>query len=424
VYTKHLSIATALLLSSAAHAQHTITRAFAPAFTSLVSQDTDGSFNLLTIDAPDFQSFAGLDYDRTRQRVVFIAKETSSARLVTVDASLDPASLLTIREGIDINAQEVYVDPDSGRIYWWENDEIISVNHDGTGTPIVEADNVPEPENMDIDTDRGFYAVISSDDLMIGNLDGVSSAPPTLIPHQMSGGVQLGLAIEPRSGDIYWTELDEAGGFTGTASAVYRVPHNTPLATPERLLGSEVHLLGLVQIFFDVAVVGDQLAAGSSRGLGQDPLLTILNTTTNRITHEIESLAIDGLAIAYDVDPILNHPVNAIANQGTTQSFEVNPSDELSTYQWSRNGSPLIDDGRISGSTENKLIINNAMLSDSDTYTCTVTTSLGESQTSNHAIFAVRGSTEPVCEADWTNDGELDFFDVSAFLQALLAGCP
>ena len=277
---------------------------------------------------------------------------------------------------------------------------------------------------MDIDTDRGFYVVTSSGDLLIGNLSGASSPAPTIIPREMSGGSQFGVGIDPVSGDVYWTEIYEAGGLTGSASAVYRVSHTAPLAGGELLLGTEQFFLGLVPLFQDVAVVGDQVAASSSTGLFMDPTLTFLNTTTNQITLVLENAVTMGISINFDVDPIIQQPTGTLVDAGTTGVLELAPSDPLSTFQWFRNGTPLMDDGRISGTTTNKLIIDNAMLSDTDTYACSVMTTNGDQQLSDAVTLAVRGSQAPDCIADINNDGSLNFLDISEYLSQYSVGCP
>jgi hypothetical protein len=418
-----------MLCGSVAHAQHpySVTRAFGSDVWPGIfyAQGIDGTISFLMIDAPDFVAFSGSDFDRPRNRVVLIATETASARLISVSPSLDEGSIVNLRTGLDVSAQGVHVDPDTGRIYWWENDEILSVSSDGTGTPIVEADNVPEPDDdMDIDSDRGFYAIVSSDELMIGDLDGVGSASPVLIPRQMTGGGQVGVGIDPVSGDVYWTEVYNAGGLNGAASAVYRVEHTNPLGAVDLMFGTEDLFLGLVPMYQDVAVIGDQLAASSMTALLQGQTLTILNTTTNQIVDVFTPSVVIGISIDFHVDPIINQPVGQIVNQGATGALEVGPSDALSTYQWYRNGSPVIEDGRVSGVTTNKLVIDDAMGSDTDTYACAVTTSGGEQQLSEAVVFAVRGSQEPFCDADLNGDGEVNFFDVSVFLSAYNMGCP
>lgn len=416
------------LCSSIAQAQHpySVTRAFGadiwPGY--FYVQNFDGTITPLTIDAPDFVGFSGFDFDRPRNRVVLIAAETGSARLISVSPSLDPGSIVNLRIGLDPGAQRVHVDPVTGRVYWWENDEILSVGSDGTGALVVEADNVPEPADMDIDADRGFYVIVSSGDVMMGDLDGVGTASPTLIPHQMSGGNQVGVGINPVSGDIYWTEVYDAGVINGAASAVYRVPHTNPLGAAELMLGTEDLFMGLIPQYQDIAVIGNQLAAASMTGILQGQTLTILNTTTSQIVDVLTPAVTTGISIDFTVDPIIHQPVGLIVDQGSTGALEVGSSDALSTFQWYRNGSPVIEDGRVSGVTTNKLVIDDAIASDTDTYACSVTTSGGEHQVSDAVVFAVRGSQEPFCDADLNGDGEVNFFDVSVFLNAYNFGCP
>ncbi|MGV6813731.1 MAG: immunoglobulin domain-containing protein [Phycisphaerales bacterium] len=391
----------------------------------LYAQDIDGTLSTFTIDAPDFIGFSGSDFDRPRNRVVLIAKETGTAYLISVNPALASASMLILRSGIDENAKRVHVDPDTGRIYWWENDEILSVNSDGTGIPVVEADNVPEPtDDMDIDVDRGFYVVVSLGELMIGNLDGVASAPPISIPSQISSRTQIGVGINPSSGDIFWAESYNAGALTGIATAVYQVSSQDPLATAQRILGSEEFCIGLVQEYRDVAAIGDQVVASSSDAFAMQTKLTVLNTTTNLITAEMYTLFSLGISIAFDVDPILQQPIGMLVNQGMTGVLELVPSDTESSYQWFHNGVVINDNERVSGATTNKLIISDAMPSDTNTYSCTVLATNGDQQMSDEVVFAVRESQTPECTADLNDDGTLNFFDVSAFLQAFGAGCP
>lgn len=173
-------------------------------------------------------------------------------------------------------------------------------------------------------------------------------------------------------------------------------------------------------------MISDQLVATSTQTLStdMDPLLTILNLTTNEVM-DVEILSgFRTLSIDYDIAPILVQPVGAVVNPGGSHIFEVGPSDENSTFQWRRNGVPVQENDRVSGATMNKLVINDATVQDTDTYRCVVTTSLGELQVSDEVILAVRGSQDPVCAADLNGDGELNFFDVSVFLSLYNAGCP
>lgn len=427
-----LSVMCLMVVSACVQAQqpYTVTRLFGsviPGWDDVYSVDVDGTFNTLTLSFPDFQGFNSIVFDRERDRVLLIVLETGKARIVSVDPSFNPGSVITLREGIDENAIGLNVDPASGRIYWWENDAILSVGSDGTGAAVIEADSVAEPDELVIDAVRGFYVMDSLSDLFIGQLDGVSSPAPIEIPAQITSSASpLALAIEPLTGAVYWSEYIGASGFTGDACAIYRVPYDNPLSTPELVLGSDVRSLAPKRGYLGLAVISDQLVATSTQTLStdMDPLLTIFNMTTNEVV-DVEILsAFRTLSIDYDIAPILIQPVGAVVNQGGSHVFEVGPLDENSTFQWRRNGVPVQENDRVSGATMNKLVINDAMVQDTDTYRCVVTTSLGEQQVSDEVIFAVRGSQDPVCAADLNGDGELNFFDVSVFLSLYNAGCP
>lgn len=420
------------LFGSLAHAQpYSVTRVFgipAPDFPAMYSFDVGGGFDSFTITSPVFEGFNGLEYDRPRERVVLIGTETGAARLVSVNASLEPSSLTILRSGLDENASQVDVDPETGRIYWWENGEILSVNPDGSGAKIVEADNVPEPVLLEIDVDRGFYMMLSflGSEIMIGELAGASSPAPTMIPEQLSGTV-LGIAIEPLTGDLHWSEYLPIFGFTGDASAVYRLPYDNLMATPEIVIGSGVPSLVPKPAYYGVAAIADQVVVTTYSFVYTDfqsPMLNIMNTTTGEFTAEPIPTQFLSMDLDYYISPIIQQPVGAVVDRGDNALLEVIASDMQSTFQWYRNGVPVQDTGRIMGATTNELMISNSMLSDTDTYSCMVTTSAGDQQTSDEALFAVRGTQEPECIPDLNDDGRLNFFDVSVFLQLFGAGCP
>ncbi len=427
-----LSVMCLMVVSACVQAQqpYTVTRVYGsvfPGWTDVFSYDIEGTLSSMTLGFPDFQGFNSIEFDRSRDRVVLIALETGAARFVSVDPSLDPASVVTLRTGIDVDAVGVNVHPDTGRIYWWENDTILSVDADGSGAAVIEADNVPEPEELVIDFEHDQYTLISFSDLLVGLLAGVSSPAPTEIPMQLSSSADpIAIAVEPFSGDIYWSEYLFPSGFTGDACAVYQIPYDNLNGTPQLVLGSEVPTLSPTATFSGIAVIRDQLIATSSLSLSSEPApeLTLKNLTTNTVTSVPVVSPLNALSIDYDVAPILVHPIGAVVDQGDSYVLEVVPTDELASFQWQRNGEEIEDATRVFGATTNKLVIQEAMLSDTDTYTCMVTSTDGEQQRSDEAIFAVRGSQEPMCDADLNGDGELNFFDVSVFLSLYNAGCP
>ncbi|USN99248.1 MAG: VCBS repeat-containing protein [Phycisphaeraceae bacterium] len=88
-------------------------------------------------------------------------------------------------------------------------------------------------------------------------------------------------------------------------------------------------------------------------------------------------------------------------------------------YQWRRNGVPLADDARITGSATDTLEIAGARPTDTDTYDVVVTTGDGD-LTSNPSVVAVRTT----CPADLAEPwGLLDLSDVLGFVESFLDGC-
>ncbi|MBM7871303.1 putative repeat protein (TIGR02543 family) [Clostridium pascui] len=88
--------------------------------------------------------------------------------------------------------------------------------------------------------------------------------------------------------------------------------------------------------------------------------------------------------------PIINtQPVSKTRTVGQTATFTVTASgDAPLTYQWSKNGTPLVDGGSVSGANSSTLTITNAQVDDSGDYSVTVTGS-GGSVTSSTATLTV-----------------------------------
>ncbi len=92
-------------------------------------------------------------------------------------------------------------------------------------------------------------------------------------------------------------------------------------------------------------------------------------------------------------------------------------------FQWFKDGIEVADGPLYAGATTNLLSIN----SGSDTegaYTCEVTSVLMSSVMSDPGYLVYQGATAPACPADFSGDGQLNFFDISIFLQAFGDGCP
>lgn len=100
----------------------------------------------------------------------------------------------------------------------------------------------------------------------------------------------------------------------------------------------------------------------------------------------------------------------------------MNSSDPVATtLQWERDGEPLVDGPRVSGSTTGTLTITGAMASDAGAYR--LVASIGDLVVAtDEAVGAVRGS--PMGLADFDNNGSVDFFDLLRFLEGLDAAGP
>jgi spore coat protein A, manganese oxidase len=98
------------------------------------------------------------------------------------------------------------------------------------------------------------------------------------------------------------------------------------------------------------------------------------------------------------------------AGRGCTASFSVAADSGVLplSYQWRRNGVPLVNGPRISGATSATLSISGVMLGDAGSYTCAITTQCGNA-VSNAAGLAI-------CVGDLNCNGTVDLSDLSTLL--------
>jgi|GEM_PF-1812149 len=386
---------------------------------------TGGGVVGYTVASPDFVAFRGVEWDRANQRVVFLAIETGEARIASVDESLDPASLVVLRSGLSVGASKIEVDPATGRIFWWENGQILSANSTGGGLPVLEASNVPEPLSLDIDVERGVYVMTDLTDptsLGIGQLGGFGG--PSYVPMVNAGNPNAfigDVCIDPVSGDFVWTE-NYFHTLSGYAKMVFRSGNDG--LNPEMIFGSDTPTL-VDEWYYGVGVIDDQVGVIRAPAVfGTTPPKLVRVDLTTGLSSEIDSGNYFNLEIEFSVDPIVGHPESVIVDEGEMGTLSVVPSGSGSIFQWRRNGVAIVDDGRVSGSDTEMLVVMDSMLSDTDSYSCFVTDSSGANQESDVVVFAVRGSGEAACVVDLNDDQVLDFFDISVFLQLFSAGCP
>ena len=89
-------------------------------------------------------------------------------------------------------------------------------------------------------------------------------------------------------------------------------------------------------------------------------------------------------------------------------------------YQWQRDGVDLVDGATgtgsvIAGATTDTLAVSGISSADQGAYRCVLMTSCGD-------VFSGDAALTISCSADMNGDGVLDFFDVTAFLNAFSAG--
>lgn len=117
------------------------------------------------------------------------------------------------------------------------------------------------------------------------------------------------------------------------------------------------------------------------------------------------------------VDPLTipGQPVDCKTLPGSTATFTVQPNGMGPlTYQWQREGTDLVDDGRVTGATTATLNLTRASAADAGRYRCAVESPFG-SAISNEALLTVNPP------GDFDLDGDVDLEDFGHF-QACLSG--
>jgi len=143
---------------------------------------------------------------------------------------------------------------------------------------------------------------------------------------------------------------------------------------------------------------------------------------------DIVSVLLNTTGIAsFPVPTITQQPASQIVQAGqiATIAITANGFGNTLTYQWRKNGVPVVNGGNISGATTPTLTFTPALSGDTESYDVVVTApACGGGflvTTSAAGILAVTG-TNP-CPADFNIDGELNPDDLADFIGAFFAGC-
>ena len=130
-----------------------------------------------------------------------------------------------------------------------------------------------------------------------------------------------------------------------------------------------------------------------------------------------------------NVPVIIIQPQDQTVDEGDPVTFFILLEDALGmTYQWRKNGNPLSDDGRISGTTTNVVTIDPTQSGDAGEYDCVITYELGAqcSTTSDAATLTISGGHDcpnpgasgNYCTADIDGSGDciVDLADLALLL--------
>lgn len=112
-------------------------------------------------------------------------------------------------------------------------------------------------------------------------------------------------------------------------------------------------------------------------------------------------------------------PVFAPAGQKVVLSVLVSGTPPLA-FQWFKAGTPLIDDGRLFGTTGPQLVVSNALVSDSGSYSVTVSNMLGQIASSNLVTIVNPGA--PVLRGSFNPSGSAQALDTSDYLAYVACG--
>jgi len=135
------------------------------------------------------------------------------------------------------------------------------------------------------------------------------------------------------------------------------------------------------------------------------------NSAYNAQTIANSAPTIAGFRLSGTAPEIVSSPESTAVDAGSVASFDIDVSGNDLTYQWLRNNVPLSDDGRLTGTDSSSISIADVQPSDAGSYTVAILNGCG-GVISDPATLDVTVT----CPPDLTGDGELNFFDVSAFI--------
>ena len=137
------------------------------------------------------------------------------------------------------------------------------------------------------------------------------------------------------------------------------------------------------------------------------------------------------LQVAYLPVAITQQPTNQAILAGGVAAFTVAATGNDLTYQWQKNGAPLTDGGRLSGSATSTLTVSNATVADAGIYSVIVSNPLGAVTSAGAGLtlytvgggeVVLNGGFETGDFSDWTRSGNTDLMSVTTNTSAVHSG--
>ncbi|MEZ6317762.1 MAG: hypothetical protein R3B49_03260 [Phycisphaerales bacterium] len=311
--------------------------------------DDQGNLTPFTPPVATFMQFFGSEFDRATGRLLFYGIFDNATRIGAVDADFDPASLTVVRDNMPANSGFVDVDPATGRVYWWQDGQILSALPADTGTPVVEAMGVPTPVQLEVDAAHGVYLAITGlnyDVLASGPLDG------NILPYPLScPSLRTGSSPTSRSTR---SPATSSGPRTRRRHHVYR-RHHPHAQRPLRHAGR--HHRRRINRRRDRDVRHRRRRQPDRRLRGPSSPSAVPRTSVRlRLRHRVRDPlrrqpdgACPGIDLDYELDPVYEHPESLRRRRREARHLHRHSPDPAATFLWGLDGQLLADDGRISG---------------------------------------------------------------------------
>lgn len=360
---------------------------------------------------------------------------------VTSPTLLSQTSPITLA---DNRFQPSGISLDNSNVYWLESDPFSSVTNRGAvmrvsklgGVPFALANNVGEADGISVDSTSVYFGVwngsvykVTKAGGSLTNLGGYASSPFLAVDNNYvyytslwggeigkilkNGGSSSALAsgltnpwgIAADSTGVYWTEEPttwppngKIGMFGFVAPQITIQPQSQTVST-NVVASFSVTAYGTASLNYQWQQNGSNLTNGGNLSGVNTSTLTISGTQPNNYGNY--TVVITNLYGAITSSPaatliVLPNPIiysqpysqQVFAGDSTYFSVSVDGSNPIS-YRWLKNGIPLSDDGRITGSATSFLNFENTTMQDAGNYSVVVTSSYSSVTSSIAALIVL-----------------------------------